>query len=333
MTLNSNQNTSLSYLMRQLSVLVKKGHNIDDALDKLKSSIPNNYQTNLEAIRNIFSDQPDADKLRNSSGPISRLYKLVSITKRNGGDCQKLVGSFYETFLKVPGNVLFKAFDIGNVMFYVMALFIILFIMISVNAIFVLPEFQTLFMSFGAELPKLTKVVIFIADKLYWLIALIAGSAIFFAWYLVNRTKFNTRTQNYFTSVIYKIPVIDRIAKNYNRFLVMNYIAILMESGVNKDVAVNEIQTDISDFSVVSTNQTFMPRDDIATALTSSYQLDTFSDELQFQVQNTLDNSMKDFYKLKERLSLFSLITAAIVVGVVVIALYLPIFQLGNIVL
>ena len=328
----SRSSNSTYFLIRQLSMLAKKGLTIEDALAKLRTTIPNKYMSNLETISNLFSEQPDPHKLQSHVGPIARLYNLINIAKRNDGDTQKLLASFYDSFLNTPTRILFKTYDIGNLMFYVMSIFVVLFITVSINSIFVLPQFETMFSSFGADLPAITRVIIFIADKLYWLFILAGGIFIFGTWYIISKTRFNTRTLNYFTSRIYNLPGFKRIASHYNRYLIMNYIAMLIDSGVNKETAIHEVQSEIDDYSVVGTNQTFIPHDDIAVALTSSFQLDTFEAELDFQIQNTLDKSARDFSTLKERLTLFSLITTAIVVGTVVIAIYLPIFQFGKVV-
>ncbi|WP_343574933.1 type II secretion system F family protein [Pseudomonas sp.] len=239
---------------------------------------------------------------------------------------------------------------IKKAMTYPIAVIIVAIVVSAILLIKVVPQFQQVFANFGAELPAFTRFVISISEALqnWWFIFLIALFVIAFAF-----REFHRRSEKFRDSVdrtVLKIPVVGDIlykssVARYARTLSTTFAAgvPLVEaldsvSGATGNVvfrnAVNRIKQDVSsgtqlNFSMRTTGVFPSMAIQMAAIGEESGSLDSMLDKVASYYEEEVDNAVDNLTTLMEPLIMAVLGT---LVGGLIVAMYLPIFQLGNVV-
>jgi type IV pilus assembly protein PilC len=224
------------------------------------------------------------------------------------------------------------------------ALGVVLFMMLMV-----IPQFAKLFSQFGQDLPWLTQVVIdtstFIADNTMVLLALFVGGLL--AFYQINQTR---PGKHFFDTLQLKIPVFGGLVQKYEVAMFSRNLATLFQSGVTITTAMRISIESVGNLvisdaltSVVSEVEGGIP---IARALTRVEIMPELSTQMieVGEESGNLDEMLEkvaDFYE-DEINFLIDQITALIepvfivvlgsIVGVIVVAMYLPIFRMAKVV-
>ena len=239
---------------------------------------------------------------------------------------------------------------IKKAMNYPIAVIIVALIVSAILLIKVVPQFESVFSSFGAELPAFTQMVIglseFVQDS--WLIILVGLIGVIFA--LKTAHKKSEKFRNAVDRGVLKMPIVgDIIYKSsvarFARTLATTFAAgvPLVEAldsvaGATGNVvfkdAVEKIKQDVStgmqlNFSMRTTG--VFPS--MALQMTSigeeSGALDGMLDKVATHYESEVDNMVDGLTSLMEPMIMAVL---GVLVGGLVIAMYLPIFQLGSVV-
>jgi len=239
---------------------------------------------------------------------------------------------------------------IKKAMTYPIAVIIVAVIVSAILLIKVVPQFQSVFSSFGAELPAFTQMVIGLSEMLqqWWFIVLIA---LFIAAFALREA--HRRSEKFRNSVdrsLLKLPIIGGIiyksaVARYARTLSTTFAAgvPLVEaldsvSGATGNVvfrnAVTKIKQDVSsgtqlNFSMRTTGVFPSMAVQMAAIGEESGSLDAMLDKVASYYEEEVDNAVDNLTTLMEPLIMAVL---GVLVGGLIIAMYLPIFQLGNVV-
>jgi type IV pilus assembly protein PilC len=227
---------------------------------------------------------------------------------------------------------------------------VVAIIVSAILLIKVVPQFESVFSSFGADLPGFTLFVIGISQALqkWWFAILFVFFIIAFGF--VQAKKRSEKFRNSLDRIALKAPIIgDIIYKSsiarYARTLSTTFAAgvPLVEaldsvSGATGNIvfknAVNQIKQDVTsgmqlNFSMRAT-QVFPSMAIQMTAIgEESGALDSMLDKVASYYEAEVDNAVDGLTALMEPLIMSVL---GVLVGGLVIAMYLPIFQLGNVV-
>jgi len=239
---------------------------------------------------------------------------------------------------------------IKKAMNYPIAVIVVALIVSAILLIKVVPQFESVFSGFGAELPAFTQFVIGISQGLqaWWFIILLAFFAAGFTF--MEAKKRSAKFRNWLDRTALKAPIIgDIIYKSsvarYARTLATTFAAgvPLVEAldsvaGATGNIvfknAVNKIKQDVSagmqlNFSMRST-AVFPSMAIQMTAIgEESGALDMMLDKVASYYEAEVDNAVDGLTSLMEPLIMSIL---GVLVGGLVIAMYLPIFQLGAVV-
>jgi type IV pilus assembly protein PilC len=239
---------------------------------------------------------------------------------------------------------------IKKAMNYPIAVVAVAVIVSCILLIKVVPQFQTVFASFGAELPAFTLFVIGISEGLqeYWymFIGVVAGTI-----YAISETnKRSEKFRNWIDRGALKAPVVgDIIYKSsvarYARTLATTFAAgvPLVEAldsvaGATGNIvfknAVNKIKQDVTsgmqlNFSMRSTGVFPSMAIQMTAIGEESGALDTMLDKVASYYEAEVDNAVDGLTALMEPIIMSVL---GVLIGGLIIAMYLPIFQLGNVV-
>ncbi|MEO1246500.1 MAG: type II secretion system F family protein [Pseudomonadota bacterium] len=233
---------------------------------------------------------------------------------------------------------------------YPAAVLVVAFIVVTILLIFVIPAFEDLFQGFGADLPAFTRLVIdlsvFVREKGFILVVAIGGSIGAFIYF-----KKRSRAMRHFLDrMILKTPVIGPIMEKaaiarYSRTLSTMFAAgvPLVEAldsvaGATGNIVYEEGVKEMRD--EVATGQRLqqsMENTDLFPNMViqmiavgeESGSLDDMSAKVADFYEEDVDNAVDNLSSLLEPLIMAIL---GVLVGGLVVAMYLPIFKLGQVV-
>ena len=237
---------------------------------------------------------------------------------------------------------------VKKALFYPTAVLIVAFIVTAILLLFVIPQFESLFRGFGADLPALTQFVIDLSaafQEYWWAIFGGIGAAVF-AVREANRRSEGFR--NLLDKLALKIPVLGDIL---NKAAIARYartLSTMFAAGVPLVEAMDSVSGAVG--NVVYGNAVLKMRDEVATgqSLTVSMNQAGLFPNMVVQMVSigeeagSLDSMLAkvaDFYEedvdnaVDSLSSLLEPLIMAILgglVGTLVIAMYLPIFKMGQ---
>jgi type IV pilus assembly protein PilC len=239
---------------------------------------------------------------------------------------------------------------IKKAMFYPAAVMIVAVLITAIIMIFVVPQFKDLFSSFGADLPKFTQIVITMSDFVaeYWWLLLLGIAGVVLT--LTNIWKRSPKFQETVDRMLLKVPVLGDILHKAALARFCRTTATMFAAGVPLVEALQSVAGATG--SVVYGQAVLEMRDDVATgqSLQATMRQQGLFPHMVIQMvsigeeSGSLDEMLSkvaDFYEeevdnavdaLSSLLEPIIMVVLGTLVGGLVVALYLPIFQLGSIV-
>ena len=312
---NGSDNKSLRTLMQKISVKIQAGLPLSDTLREHPKYFDDLYC--------------DLVKSGEQSGALDKIFDRIAIYKEKAEALKS---------------------KIKKAMFYPAAVVVVAGIVTSILLIFVVPQFAEIFGSFGAELPGFTLFVLGISELMqkYWWVVL---GAIIVAGYLTgkgynNNLKFRTACD----AMLLKAPVFGMILNKaavarYARTLSTTFAAgvplieaLESAAGASGNEIYKKAILDVRD-EVSSGNQMHfaMKQTDrfpemviqMVSIGEESGSLDSMLSKVANIYEQEVDDAVDGLTALLEPMIMAVL---GVVIGGLIIAMYLPIFQMGNIV-
>jgi len=239
---------------------------------------------------------------------------------------------------------------VKKALFYPAAVVVVAFIVTAILLIYVIPEFESLFAGFGADLPAFTRLVIdiskFVRDQ-GWMIAIAMFGAVSAFIYFKKRSR---AFQHFLDRAVLRVPIIGPIL---NKSAIARYARTLsttFAAGVPLVEALNSVAGATG--NVVYESAVLRMRDEVATGTRlqramentdlfpnmvnqmvavgeESGSLDDMSAKVADFYEEEVDNAVDSMSSLLEPLIMAVL---GVLVGGLVIAMYLPIFKMGAVV-
>jgi type IV pilus assembly protein PilC len=239
---------------------------------------------------------------------------------------------------------------VKKALFYPAAVIIVAFIVTIILMIFVIPEFQQLFKGFGANLPAFTQFVINISelvqhDGIY--LAVVLGAAVWTFLYFKKRSR---KMREVLDRITLKIPIIGPII---NKAAIARYartLSTMFAAGVPLVEALESVAGATG--NIVYEDAVMKMKDEVATGQRlqrameargifpnmvvqmiavgeESGSLDSMSAKVATFYEAEVDNAVDSMSSLLEPLIM---VVLGVIVGSLVVAMYLPIFHLGQVV-
>ena len=239
---------------------------------------------------------------------------------------------------------------VKKALFYPAAVIVVAFVVTLVLMIFVIPEFQKLFQGFGANLPAFTQFVIDISNHvqhqgLY--IAVVLGAIGWAFFYFKKRSR---KMREVLDRISLKVPIIGPIL---NKAAIARYartLSTMFAAGVPLVEALESVAGACG--NIVYEDAVMKMKDEVATGQRlqrameargifpnmvvqmiavgeESGSLDAMAGKVATFYEAEVDNAVDSMSSLLEPLIM---VVLGVLVGGLVIAMYLPIFQLGNVV-
>ena len=239
---------------------------------------------------------------------------------------------------------------IKKALFYPTAVLAVAVIVTIILLIFVIPQFESLFKGFGADLPAFTQMVIdlsrFVQDK-GWMIGLIAGGAGYAFFYFKKRSRPMRRALD---RILLKAPVIGPIMVKAAIARYSRTLATMFAAGVPLVEALTSVAGATG--NIVYEEATLRIRDEVSTGMRLQRCMESTGLFPNMVIQmiavgeesGSLDQmaaKVADFYEadvdaavdaMSSLLEPLIMAILGVLVGGLVIAMYLPIFKLGAVV-
>jgi type IV pilus assembly protein PilC len=312
---NGAENKSLRTLMQKISVKIQAGLPLSETLREHPKYFDELYC--------------DLVKSGEASGALDAIFDRLAIYKEKAEALKS---------------------KIKKAMFYPIAVLVIAGIVTSILLIFVVPQFAEIFAGFGAELPAFTQFVLGISELMqaYWWVVLAGLIATF---YLVKKTYNNNLIfRTWADGRIIKLPVIGNILNKaavarYARTLSTTFAAGVplieaLESAAG--ASGNEVYKNAILFireEVSSGNQMHIAMKQTKQFPEMVIQMVAIGEEsgaldsMLAKVANIYEQEVDDAVDgLTALLEPMIMAVLGVVIGGLIIAMYLPIFQMGNII-
>lgn len=222
----------------------------------------------------------------------------------------------------------------------------VLFLVVSITAIFVIPAFKDLYRGFGADLPAPTLIVIAISDffVVWWLaIAAVIGAG---AWVL-TRPKLRERARAPFDRFAMRMPYL----RDYLRAVFVVRLSQVVALTQHPDLFAHSIDylrstagnARLSDVATALQAQLRSGRgivdalwavEDVPSSLSAAVEIGERSGKLGPTLERlaaTLEfTAARSLVRFQQVMTIVMYASLAVIVGFVVVAMYLPIFKLGQ---
>ena len=239
---------------------------------------------------------------------------------------------------------------IKKALFYPAAVLIVAVIVSIILLIFVIPQFESLFKGFGADLPAFTQMVVnlsrFVQSQGWWMLILIGGG--FYAFFYFK--KRSRRMQLALDRIMLKFPIIGPILQKSAIARFARTLSTMFAAGVPLVEAMGSVAGATG--NIVYEEAVYRMKDEVATGQRlqramenvglfpnmvvqmiavgeESGSLDTMSGKVAEFYEAEVDNAVDSMSSLLEPMIMAVL---GVLVGGMVIAMYLPIFKLGSVV-
>lgn len=338
----------IALFTRQMATMMKAGVPLLQSFDIIGEGFENPNMQKLvgEIKQEVASGNSFAVSLRQKPQYFDELYCNLVDAGEQAGALEALlerVATYKEKTEQLKAKI-------KKAMTYPIAVLIVAMVVSAILLIKVVPQFQQVFEGVGAELPAFTQMVINLSQILqdWWFIVLAGLIGVIFAFKHMHKTSQKFRDS--IDRLLLKIPVIGKLIyksslARYARTLSTTFAAgvPLVEAldsvaGATGNIvfknAVMQIKQDVStgmqlNFSMRSTGVFPAMAVQMTAIGEESGALDDMLDRVATIYEAEVDNMVDSLTSLMEPLIMAVL---GVVVGGLVVAMYLPIFQLGSVV-
>jgi type IV pilus assembly protein PilC len=338
----------ITLFTRQLATMMKAGVPLLQAFDIVGKGAPN------PAVGKLLLDVKGEVETGSSLAAAFRKYPLyfdsLFCNLVQAGEQAGILESLLDRLATYKEKILGIKSKIKSALFYPIAIIAVAFVITSIIMIFVIPAFKKVFSSFGADLPAPTLVVIAISDafvKYWYLIFGVVGGGLygfFTAW------QRSTKVQIFMDRLLLRIPVFGGLIRKSVIARWTRTLSTMFAAGVPLVEALDSVGGASGNYVYVVATKQIQSEVSTGTALTAAMQnanvfpsmviqmvaigeetgaLDAMLGKVADFFESEVDDAVDALSSLMEPMIMVVLGT---LIGGMVIAMYLPIFKLGQVV-
>ncbi|GAA4651051.1 type II secretion system F family protein [Kistimonas scapharcae] len=338
----------IAFFTRQMATMVKAGVPLLNAFDITAEGIDKPAMKNLiMAIKNdVAGGSNMADSLRKHPEYFDDLYCSLIASGEQSGALETLLDRI-ATYKEKSEALKSK---IKKAMNYPIAVVAVAFLVTGILLIKVVPQFEEVFAGFGAELPAFTQMVINLSEALqeWWYIVI--GALVVFGFSVKQILKTSEAARDKRDRLVLRLPVVGAILDKSAVARFSRTLATTFSAGVPLVEALDSVAGAAG--NVVYRQATETIKEDVSTGQQLQFAMRNAGifpnmaiqmvaigeesgalDEMLSKVANyyeeEVDNMVDGLTSLMEPLIMAVL---GVLVGGLIVAMYLPIFQLGSVV-
>jgi type IV pilus assembly protein PilC len=333
---------------RQFATMINAGLPIIQCLEIQAAQQENKaFKKILQAVKeDVEKGETLAEGLRRHPDVFNSLYCNMVEAGETGGALDIILGRlafFMEKNMKLKKKV-------KGALVYPASVVCVAVIVIAIMMIFVIPSFQTMFSGFGAELPLLTQIIVNISNFMRSNILLILGGLFLTVFTLRQLYRKNDKAHHFFDSFFLKMPIFGMLLRKVAVAKFTRTLGTMISSGVpiltSLEIVAKTAGNVVIEKAIMATRESISQGKTIAEPLMESGIFPPMVTQMIAVGETTgaLDQMLSkiaDFYD-DEVDAAVSAITSLIepllmvflggILGTMIVGMYLPIFQLGQVV-
>ncbi|MEO5863170.1 MAG: type II secretion system F family protein [Burkholderiales bacterium] len=338
----------VTFFTRQLATMLKAGVPLLQAFDIVGKGHHNANVTRL--LMDVKTDVETGNNLASAFRKFPLHFDNLFCNLVAAGEQAGILDTLLDRLATYKEKTLGVKAKIKSAMFYPMAIMVVAFIITAVIMIFVVPAFKELFTSFGADLPMPTLVVMAISDffvQWWWAIFGSLGGGLWFFFYTWKRSR---KMQHVMDRLFLRIPIFGPVMEKGILARWARTLSTMFAAGVPLVESLDSVGG--ASGNIVFEEATQRIREEVSTGsgLTTAMQnsgvfpsmvlqmtaigeesgaLDSMLSKVADFYEEEVDNAVKALSSLMEPIIMAFL---GVVIGGLVIAMYLPIFKMGQVV-
>ncbi len=338
----------IAIFTRQLSTMMRAGVPLIQSFDIVARGSTNARMTRL--LTDIRSDIETGTSLSAAFRKYPLYFDALYCNLVEAGEAGGILETLLDRLAVYQEKTMAIKNKIKSALIYPIAVLVVAFVVLTVIMIFVIPAFEDVFKSFGADLPAPTLVVIamskFFTHYWYLIFGVLFGGVYFF----MQSWKRSVKMQKYMDRLLLKVPVFGSLVNKSSIARWTRTLSTMFAAGVPLvealdsvggasgnavfQEATEKIQKDVSTGSSLTTS---MQSTGVFPVMVlqmcaigeESGSLDAMLGKAAEFYEDEVDEAVKGLSSLMEP---FIIVILGVLIGGIVISMYLPIFKLGQVV-
>ncbi|MCB5186330.1 type II secretion system F family protein [Methylobacillus gramineus] len=333
---------------RQLATMMKAGVPLLQAFDIVGKGHSNAAVSKL--LGDIKADVETGSSLSQAFRKYPLYFDNLFCNLVGAGEQAGILDSLLDRLASYKEKILAIKSKIKSALFYPVSIMVVAFVITAVIMIFVIPAFKELFSSFGADLPAPTLIVMAISDffvEYWWAIFGSIGGGLWFFFYTWKRSE---QMQSTMDRLLLKIPVFGELIRKATVARFARTLSTMFAAGVPLVEALDSVAGASGNRVYYDATKKVQSEISTGTSLTVAMQNTEVFPNMVLQMvaigeeSGALDSMLSkvaDFYEgevddavegLSSLMEPIIMVVLGVLIGGLVIAMYLPIFKMGQVV-
>jgi len=336
----------ITLFTRQLATMMKSGVPLLQSFDIVGKGHSN------PAVGKLLLDVKTEVETGSSLNQAFRKYPLyfdqLFCNLVAAGEAAGILDSLLDRLATYKEKILAIKSKIKSALFYPTAVIVVAFIITAVIMIFVIPAFKELFKNFGADLPAPTLFMMAVSDFFvsYWY--LIFGGIGGGIWFFLYTWKRSIKMQAFMDRVFLRMPIFGDIIRKATMARWTRTLSTMFAAGVPLVEALESVGGASGNYVYVQATRKIQAEVTTGTSLTVAMQNSDVFPNMVIQMvaigeeSGALDamlSKVADFYEqevddavdaLSSLMEPMIMVVLGTLIGSMVIAMYLPIFKMGQ---
>ena len=333
---------------RQLATMMKPGVPLSQAFDIVGKGHSNPAVSKL--LGDIKADVETGSSLSAAFRKFPLHFDQLFCNLVGAGEQAGILDSLLDRLATYKEKILSIKRKIKTALMYPISILIVAFVITAVIMIFVVPAFKELFSSFGADLPGPTLVVMAISDFFvaYWWA--IFGAIGFGLWFFFYTWKRSEKMQATMDRIMLKLPIFGEVIRKATLARFARTLSTMFAAGVPLVEALDSVAGASGNRVYYDATKKIQSEISTGTSLTVAMQNTSVFPNMMLQMtaigeeSGALDSMLSkvvDFYEeevdeavegLSSLMEPIIMVVLGVLIGGLVIAMYMPIFKLGQVV-
>jgi type IV pilus assembly protein PilC len=338
----------IAIFTRQLATMMKAGVPLLQSFDIVGRGNPNPNVTKL--LNDIRTDVETGTSLSASFRKHPLYFNSLYCNLVEAGEAAGILEEMLDRLAEYMEKTEAIKSKIKSALMYPISVIIVAFVVLAIIMIFVIPSFETVFTSFGADLPAPTLLVMSMSKffvEYWWLIfGLLFGGGYFFfqAW------RRSEKVQLFMDKAMLKMPIFGALVEKSVVARWTRTLSTMFAAGVPLVEALDSVGGASGNFVYANATSKIQQEVSTGTSLTNAMSNAQIFPSMVLQMcaigeeSGSIDHMLgkaADFYEsevddmvagLSSLMEPIIIVILGTLIGGIVVAMYLPIFQIGNVV-
>jgi type IV pilus assembly protein PilC len=331
---------------RQMATMMKAGVPLLQSFDIVGKGHANPAVARL--LMSIKTDVETGSSLATAFRKFPLYFDALFCNLVAAGEAAGILESLLDRLATYKEKILAIKSKIKSALFYPIAIVVVAFVITAVIMIFVIPAFKQVFTNFGADLPAPTLFVMGVSDFFVKFWYLIFGVAIGGTWGFLELWKRSIPVQIFMDRMMLRVPVFGDLIRKSTIARWTRTLSTMFAAGVPLVEALDSVGGASGNYVYLQATKEIQRKVSAGTSLTTSMQEANVFPNMVVQMvsigeeSGALDSMLSkvaDFFEaevddavdaLSSLMEPMIMVVLGVVIGGMVIAMYLPIFKIGQ---